>query len=318
MSENIRSNMESLLKNGHFVVTGEIGPPKNADREVIHKKAAAVRGFCDAANITDNQTAVVRMCSLVSSLHVLNSGIEPIMQMTVRDRNRIALQSDLLGAYSVGIRNIVCMSGDHQSIGNHPDSIGVNDLDSIQLISAAAAMGERASFVNGETITGVIPKFFTGAVTSPFLEPFELTLLRLEKKVNAGAVFIQTQCIFDTQRFKEWLQRIKDMGLNEKAYFIPGLMPLKSARVARYMQDNIPGIEIPDAIIRRMERASDPKKEGVKLVVEQIQWLKSLSGINGVHIMAVGWEEIIPEIVTRAGLLPRPEAVNVCFPGGGE
>jgi methylenetetrahydrofolate reductase (NADPH) len=241
----------------------------------------------------------------VSSLHVLNAGIEPIMQMTVRDRNRIALQSDLLGAYSVGIRNVVCMSGDHQSIGNHPDSIGVNDLDSIQLITAVAEMGDKASFVNGETIEGVVPRFFTGAVTSPFLEPFELTLLRLEKKVEAGAAFIQTQCIFDTQRFKEWLQRIKDMGLNEKAFFIPGLMPLKSPRVARYMQDNIPGIEIPEAIIRRMERASDPKKEGVKLVVEQIQWLKSLHGINGVHIMAVGWEEIIPEIVSKAGLFPR-------------
>jgi len=299
--------LEGLLKSGEFVITGEIGPPKNADSRVIIAKADSIRGYCDAANITDNQTAVVRMSSLVSALHVLNAGIEPIMQMTVRDRNRIALQSDLLGAYSVGIRNVVCMSGDHQSIGNHPDSFGVNDLDSIQLITAVSDMGDKGVFVNGEPIDGVVPRFFTGAVTSPFLEPFELTLLRLEKKVEAGASFIQTQCIFDTQRFKEWVQRIQDMGLNEKAYFVPGLMPLKSPKVARYMQDNIPGIEIPEAIIRRMERASDPKKEGVKLVVEQIQWLRSLPGINGVHIMAVGWEEIIPEIVTRAGLYPRPE-----------
>jgi methylenetetrahydrofolate reductase (NADPH) len=307
LSSNVRSNLERLLKEGHFVVTGEIGPPKNADSGVVIRKAEALRGYCDAASITDNQTAVVRMSSLVSSLHVINTGMEPIMQMTVRDRNRIAIQSDLLGAYSLGIRNVVCMSGDHQSIGNHPESIGVNDLDSIQLIKTVRDMGERACFVNGETIEGVVPDFFTGAVTSPFLEPFDLTLLRLEKKIYAGASFIQTQCIYDIQRFKTWLQRVKDMGLSEKAYFIPGLMPLKSHRVARYMQENIPGIEIPEAIIRRMERAADPAKEGVKLVVEQIQWLKSLSGISGVHIMAVGWEEIIPEIVCKAGLSPRPE-----------
>lgn len=307
MTVNLGSNLEYLLRQGHFVVTGEIGPPKSADAAVIFNKAASIRGYCDAANITDNQTAVVRMSSLVSSLHVLESGIEPIMQVTVRDRNRIALQSDLLGAYSLGIRNVVCMSGDHQSIGNHPDSIGVNDLDSIQLIKAVADMRDKAVFVNGEEIHGVVPRFFTGAVTSPFLEPFEMTLLRLQKKVQAGAAFIQTQCIFDTIRFKEWLSRVKDLDLNKKAFFIPGLMPLKSAKVARYMQDNIPGIEIPDAVIRRMERAKDPKQEGIKLVVEQIQWLKTLEGIHGVHIMAVGWEEIIPEIVTKAGLLPRPE-----------
>ena len=307
MTSDNRSNLEGLLKRGHFVVTGEIGPPKNADASVIVKKAELVRGYCDAANITDNQTAVVRMSSLVSSLHVLNAGIEPIMQVTIRDRNRIGIQSDLLGAYSLGIRNVVCMSGDHQSIGNHPDSMGVNDLDSIQLIKIVSEMGKKACFANGEKIQGLVPRFFTGAVTSPFLEPFELTLLRLEKKINAGAEFIQTQCIYDIQKFVKWLGRVEDMGLNERAFFIPGLMPLKSAKVARYMQDNIPGIEIPEAVVRRMERAADPKKEGIKLVVEQLHWLKSLKGVGGVHIMAVSWEEIIPEIVSRAGLYPRPE-----------
>ncbi len=307
MTDNLGSNLQNLLQQGHFVVTGEIGPPKNADAKVIYNKAHSIRGYCDAANITDNQTAVVRMSSSISSLHVLNTGIEPIMQVTVRDRNRIALQSDLLGAYSVGIRNVVCMSGDHQSIGNHPESMGVNDLDSIQLIKAVADMRDKAVFINGEEIQGVVPRFFTGAVTSPFLEPYDMTLLRLKKKIEAGAVFIQTQCIFDTIRCKEWLQQVKDMGLNEKAFLILGLMPLKSARVARYMQENIPGIEIPEAVIRRMDRAADPKKEGVKLIVEQINWLKNLEGVAGVHIMAVGWEEIIPEIVTKAGLFPRPE-----------
>lgn len=306
MTGSARSELEGLLKQGHFVVTGEIGPPKNADAGVIIRKAEAIRGYCDAANITDNQTAVVRMSSLVSAVHVLKAGIEPIMQVTIRDRNRIGIQSDLLGAYSLGIKNVMCMSGDHQSIGNHPESIGVNDLDSIQLIKAVSDMGEKGCFVNGEKIEGVVPRFFTGAVTSPFLEPFELTLLRLQKKINAGALFIQTQCIYDIQRFKKWLARVEDLGLNERAYFIPGIMPLKSAKVARYMQDNIPGIEIPEAIIRRMERAADPRQEGVKLVVEQLQWLKSLKGIGGVHIMAVGWEEIIPEIVAKAGLYPRP------------
>lgn len=306
MSGNTRSKLEGLLRRGRFVVTGEIGPPKNADAAVITKKAESIHGYCDAANITDNQTAVVRMSSLVSSVHVLNAGIEPIMQVTVRDRNRIGIQSDLLGAYSLGVRNVVCMSGDHQSIGNHPESAGVNDLDSIQLIKAVSSMGNEGIFINGEKIEGTAPDFFAGAVTSPFLEPMDLTLLRLVKKINAGARFIQTQAIYDIQKFIKWLGKVEDMGLNEIAFFIPGVMPIKSARMARYMQDNIPGIEIPEAIIRRMERSANPREEGVNLVVEQLQWLKSLKGIGGVHIMAVNWEEIIPEIVTRAGLYPRP------------
>jgi len=306
VSLNTGSRLERLLKEGHFLVTAEIGPPKNADASILEEKARMLRGFIDAANITDNQTAVVRLSSIASAVHILKVGIEPVIQMTVRDRNRIGLQSDLLGAYSLGIRNVVCMSGDHQMIGNHPDSKGVYDLDSVQLIHAVRNMRDKKEFINGEIIKGTAPCFFIGAVASPFLQPEEMNLIRLEKKIRAGADFIQTQCIYDMKKFERWMSQVRDLGLSSQAYFLAGLMPLKSPRVARYMQDNIPGIEIPETIIRRLERAGDPAKEGIKLAVEQIHWLKTIEGLHGVHIMAVGWEEVIPEIVDRAGLIPRP------------
>jgi len=298
--------LERLLHEGYFVVTAEIGPPKNADPGVVANKALSLQGHCDAANITDNQTAVVRMSSIASAVHVLRAGLEPVVQMTVRDRNRIGLQSDLLGAYSLGIRNVVCMSGDHQRIGNHPDSKGVYDLDSVQLIQAVRNMRDEKRFINGEPIEGIAPSFFIGAVASPFAEPEELNLIRLEKKVNAGADFIQTQCIYDMKKFERWMAKVRDLGLHKRASILAGLMPLKSPRVARYMQDNVPGIEIPETIIRRMERAENAEEEGIKLTVEQIHWLKSIEGVRGVHIMAVGWEEVIPRIVSKADLLPRP------------
>ncbi|HBT20793.1 MAG TPA: 5,10-methylenetetrahydrofolate reductase [Peptococcaceae bacterium] len=300
------SRLEKLLKDGHFVVTAEIGPPKNADASIVKNKARMLKGFIDAANITDNQTAVVRLSSIASAVHVLDVEMEPVIQMTVRDRNRIGLQSDLLGAYSLGIKNVVCMSGDHQIIGNHPESKGVYDLDSIQLIQAVKNMRDKKEFINGELIQGTAPCFFIGAVASPFLQPEEMNLMRLEKKIRAGADFIQTQCIYDMKKFEKWMSQVRDMELSSQAYFLAGLMPLKSSKVARYMQDNIPGIGIPETIIRRMERAKEPAKEGIKLAVEQIHWLKTIEGVHGVHIMAVGWEEVVPEIVERAGLLPRP------------
>ena len=299
-----RGSFEEFLHEGYFVVTAEIGPPKNASTEAIVEKVNLLKGFCDAANLTDNQAAVVHMCSMASAVHVLQAGLEPIMQMTVRDRNRIALQSDLLGAYSLGIRNLVCMSGDHQYVGNHPESKGVFDLDSVQLVSAVRGM--RDQFINGQSINGDAPDFFIGAVASPFLEPMDMSIARLEKKINAGANFIQTQCIYDMKKFELWMGRVRDLGLHERAFILPGLMPLKSPRVARYMQDNVPGVEIPEAIIGRLERVDEPAEQGVQLAVEQVQWLKNIEGVAGVHLMGVGWEEIIPRIVTEANLLPRP------------
>ncbi|NLK00879.1 MAG: methylenetetrahydrofolate reductase [Clostridia bacterium] len=301
------SNLERLLKEGHFVVTAEIGPPKNADARVLRNKAGLLKGFCDAANITDNQTAVVRLSSFASSVHILHEGVEPILQMTVRDRNRIALQSDLLGAYSLGIKNVVCMSGDHQVIGNHPESKGVYDIDSTQLIKAVWDMKCNKKFMNGEAIEDAAPNYFIGAVASPFLEPEELNLLRLEKKISEGAGFVQTQCIYDMKLFEQWMAKVRGLGLHEHCFILAGLMPLKSHKVARYMQSNVPGVKVPETIIRRMERAEDPLKEGIRIVIEQVNWLKTIDGVSGVHIMAVNWEEVIQEIVTAAGLYPRPD-----------
>ncbi|GAW91846.1 methylenetetrahydrofolate reductase [Calderihabitans maritimus] len=301
------SKLEKLLSQGEFVVSGEIGPPKSANGEVVYHHAQMLKDYVDAMNLTDNQTAIVRLSSIAAGVHVLRAGGEPIIQMTVRDRNRIGLQSDLLGAYSLGIRNVLCLSGDHQSFGNHPSSKNVHDIDSIQLVKAVKDMRDEKKFICGEEIKKDEPRFFIGAVANPFGDPFEYRVLRLEKKINAGADFIQTQCIFEMERFERWMEMVRERGLHKRAYIIAGLMPLKSPKAAKYMQKYVSGMIVPDEIIERMEKAEDPKAEGVEICVEQIKHLQKIEGVAGVHIMAVNWEEIIPTIVEKAGLLPRPK-----------
>lgn len=303
------SRLEKLLNQGEFVVSGEIGPPKHADGEIIREHARKLKDYVDAANLTDNQTAIVRMSSIASAVHVMAEGLEPIVQMTVRDRNRIGIQSDLLGAYSLGVRNVLCLSGDHQSFGNHPTSKNVHDIDSIQLVKALKDMRDEKKFICGEEIKENEPRFFIGAVANPFGDPFEYRVLRLEKKINAGADFIQTQCIFDMERFEKWMEMVRERGLHKRAKIIAGLMPLKSHKAARYMQKYVSGMIVPDEIIERIEKADDPKAEGVELCVEQIKHLQKIEGVAGVHIMAVNWEEIIPTIVEKAGLYPRPKVL---------
>ncbi|MDN5348479.1 MAG: methylenetetrahydrofolate reductase [Clostridia bacterium] len=300
------SKLERLLSEGHFIVSGEVGPPKHSSPEGVIKHATTLKDYVDAMNLTDNQTAIVRMSSIAAAVHVLQAGGEPIIQMTVRDRNRIALQSDLLGAYSLGIRNVLCLSGDHQSFGNHPNSKNVHDIDSIQLIQAVKNMRDEKKFLCGEEIKAHEPRFFIGAAANPFADPFEFRVLRLEKKINAGADFIQTQAIFDMERFERWMEMVRERGLHKRAAIIAGVMPLKSARAAKYMQQSVAGMIVPDSIVERMEKASDPKAEGVAICVEQIKHLRTIEGVAGVHIMAVMWEEIIPTIVQEAGLYPRP------------
>ncbi|MGI9953283.1 methylenetetrahydrofolate reductase [Moorellaceae bacterium AZ2] len=302
------SRLERLLSQGHFVVSGEIGPPKHASPEGILHHAELLKDYVDAANLTDNQTAIVRMSSIAAAVHVLRAGVEPIMQMTVRDRNRIALQSDLLGAYSLGIRNVLCLTGDHQSFGNHPTAKNVHDVDSIQLLQIVKDMRDNKRFACGEEIKEHEPGFFIGAAANPFADPFEFRVLRLEKKIRAGADFIQTQCIFDMERFERFMALVRERGLHKKAYILAGVMPLKSAKAARYMQKSVAGMVVPEEIVARMEKASDPKAEGVAICVEQIKRLQAIEGVAGVHIMAVMWEEIIPTIVKEAGLYPRPSA----------
>ncbi|MBI5118253.1 methylenetetrahydrofolate reductase [Candidatus Poribacteria bacterium] len=306
------SNLERILTEGKFAVTAELGPPKSADAEVIRKKADLLKGKVDAVNITDNQTAIVRMSSIGAAKLALDKGIEPIMQMVCRDRNRIAMQSDILGAYALGIRNMLCLTGDHQKFGNHPTAKNVFDLDSMQLLDMVKRMRDNKTFMCGDEIRNskkapvVEPKLFIGAAENPFAHPYEFRAIRLAKKVKAGADFIQTQCIFDLPRFKEWMKEVVDMGLHEKVFILAGLMPIKSPKTLEYMKKNVAGMSIPDALVERMKGASDPKEEGVKFVVELIQEVKQIEGIRGVHIMAVEWEEVVPTIVERAGLLPRP------------
>lgn len=304
---NTASRLEKILKSGHFAVTGECGPPRGADPEVIRKKCSLLKNNADAFNITDNQTSVVRMSSIAAAVIMRSEGMEPVMQMVCRDRNRIAMQSDILGAAALGINTMLCLSGDHQKFGDHPQAKNVFDLDSIQLIHMVRRMRDEGKFLGGEEIKGV-PKLFIGAAENPFADPFEIRVPRLAKKVAAGAEFIQTQCIFNIPKFKEWMKGVVDRGLHEKVYILGGVTPFKSFGMARYMANNVPGMDVPKELLQRMKDTPKEKQaeEGIKIAVETIQQLREIPGIAGVHIMAIEWEEKVGEIAQKAGLLPRP------------
>lgn len=299
------SNLERVLTSGEFAVTGELGPPQSASTDVIRKKAEYYTGIVDAVNITDNQTAVVRMSSIAAGVILLGLGLEPVVQMTCRDRNRIAMQSDILGAAALGVRNLLCLTGDHQSFGNHPTSKNVYDLDSIQLIRMVKTMRDEKKFLCGEEMK-VEPRLFIGAAENPFADPFEYRAVRLSKKIAAGADFIQTQAVFDVAKFARWMQEVRNRGLHQKAYIMAGVIPVRSARSLVYMRDQVPGMGVPEELIARMEKAADPKEEGVKVAIETIQQLRELEGVAGIHLMPMMWESIAPVIVQGAGLLPRP------------
>ncbi|MGQ9581280.1 MAG: methylenetetrahydrofolate reductase [Armatimonadota bacterium] len=299
------SRLERLLRQGEFVVCGEMSPPQGADKAPILKKCDYFRGYVDAVNLTDNQTAIVRMSSIMSSLFVMEGGCEPIMQMTCRDRNRLAQQSDLLGAYAAGIRNILCLTGDYQTFGNQGDAKGVFDLDSVQLIHTVADMN-AGRLLSGDELKPA-PSFFIGGAANPFAEPLEMRIIRLAKKIRAGAHFIQTQPVFDWPRFEKWMSAVRNEGLHEKVFIIVGVMPVRSVKALLYMRDEVPGMSISEECIRRMELATDPKEEGVKMCVETMHRLRETPGVRGIHIMPVMWESITPRLVEEAGLLPRPE-----------
>jgi methylenetetrahydrofolate reductase (NADPH) len=302
------SNLEKILTEGKFAVTAELGPPKSADLEVIRQKIEMLKGSVDAVNITDNQTAIVRASSIATGKLVHDSGIEPIVQMTCRDRNQLAMQSDILGAYLMGLRNILCLTGDHQCFGNHPTAKHVFDLDSIQLIQMVKDMRDKKVFASGEEIKNSPraeakePRMFIGGAANPFADPFEFRVIRLAKKINAGVDFIQTQCIYDMDRFESWMKDVRAAGLHQKCKILAGVTPLRSAGMARYMHDEVAGVIIPDEIIDRMAGADDARAEGIAICVEQIQRLKKIEGVAGVHIMAIEWERKVPEIVGKAGL----------------
>ena len=299
------TNLEKVLESGNFTVTAEAGPPKGTSAEAIQKKGELLRRCCDAVNITDNQTAIVRMSSVAGCKILKEMGIDPVMQMVVRDRNRLAIQSDVLGAVALGIGNILCLSGDHQKFGNHPGAKGVFDIDSIQLIQTLQKMRDEKKFISGDDISGEVP-LFIGAAANPFADPFDYRVNRLAKKIKAGADFIQTQAVFDIAKFAKWMEMVTERGLDKQVHILAGVIPIKSAGMARYMRDNVSGVSVPDTIVTRMGAAESAKEEGLRIVLEIIDQLKEIPGVHGIHIMAVGWEDIVPEIVEQAGLLPRP------------
>ncbi|MFZ5571095.1 MAG: methylenetetrahydrofolate reductase [Thermodesulfobacteriota bacterium] len=302
------SNLEKILKAGHFAFTGELGPPRGSNVEHVIEKAKPLKGMVDMVNITDNQTAMVRMSSWAAALIALREGLEPNYQMVCRDRNRLAMQADILGAYAHGIRNILCLSGDHQQFGDHPNAKGVFDIDSIQLVGMIKKMRDEGKFLSGAEIDHP-PKLFIGAAANPFGDPFEWRVYRLAKKVQAGADFIQTQCVFNMKKMREFIKQANDMGLTERTSILAGVTPMKSLGMAKYMATKVPGMDVPEDVIKRIQGVDKKKQadEGITIACEQIQEFKEMKGVAGVHLMAIEWEHKVPEIAERAGMLPRPK-----------
>jgi methylenetetrahydrofolate reductase (NADPH) len=308
MNTTTPSKLEKILADGHLAVTSECGPPRSTDLDIVAEKAELIKDHVDAINITDNQTSVVRLCSLASCIRIKQMGLEPVLQMVTRDRNRIAIQSDILGAASFGIHNVLCLTGDHQQFGDHPNAANVFDLDSTQLIQTVKLMRDEGKLLGGFEMKKR-PEMFIGAAANPFADPYEIRVSRLAKKVAAGCQFIQTQCIYNMEKFKDWMKGIRDRGLHEKVAILAGLTPMKNVGMARYMKNRVPGIDVPDDIVERLAAVPKEKQadEGIKICIEQIEELKEEEGIKGFHIMAIEWEEKVPEIVEAAGLYPRPK-----------
>jgi methylenetetrahydrofolate reductase (NADPH) len=297
------STFQRRLQAGQIVVTGEVAPPKGAARAALEKLAGAMRGHVDAINLTDNQRGVGRMSALGAGVILRQMGIEPIVQMTCQHRNRIALQADVLSGAACGIENFLCMTGDHPKIGDHPDAKNVLDLNSFQLIRAMRTMRDEGCFQSGSPLVEP-PQFFLGGVSNPNIE----RVARLEKKIQSGAEFIQTQIIFDVERFRQWMADARAAGLHQQAYILGGVMVIRSAQSAHFLRDHLPGSRVPEWVVERMDRAANPEQEGVRIAAEVAQDLLAIEGVRGVHVMSVGWTKAIPWVIEAAGLLPRPPA----------
>ncbi len=292
--------LRDKLASKKFIICGEIGPPRSASSKALIKKSRHFKDAVDAVNITDNQTATVRLSSIASAKILLDEGIEPIMQMTCRDRNRLAIQSDLLGAAALGIQNVLCLTGDHQKFGDQPEAKGVFDLDSVQLIATVDQMN-KGQLLSGKNLK-VPPNFLIGAAANPFAEPFEMRLIRLQKKVTAGANFIQTQPVFDLDLFLRWMEGVVKMDLHEEVAILAGVMPIASVKTLEFLNSSVPGIRIDKAYLRRMNDTSDPESEGLQIALEIIAELRQITGVRGIHIMPTGWESITPILVRESGI----------------
>ncbi len=297
------STLQQRLDAGQVVVTGELAPPKGAGRATLERLALAMRGHVDALNLTDNQRGIGRMSALGAGILVQQLGIEAIVQMTCQHRNRIALQADALSGAACGIGNFLCMTGDHPKIGDHPDTKNVLDLNSFQLIRALRGMRDEGRFQSGTQLADP-PRYFVGGVANPNIEK----VARLEKKIQSGAEFIQTQIIFDIERFRQWMADARAAGLHQQAHILAGVMVIRSAQSAHFLRDHLPGSRVPDAVVERMTRAADAEQEGVRIASELTQEMLAIEGVRGIHVMSVGWTKAIPQVVEAAGLLPRPPA----------
>ena len=303
------SRLQQVLKGGHFAVTAELNAPDSADPKDVYANVLALGDVCDGINATDGSGANCHMSSVACCALMARAGYEPILQMSCRDRNRIAIQGDLLGAAALGVRNVLCLTGDDVSAGDQPEARRVFDFDALHLLHTAKIMRDQGVFLSGRKLT-TPPDLFIGAAANPFVPPQDLRHLRLAKKIEAGAQFIQTQYCYDVPVFEAFMRRARDMGLHEQVYMLVGVGPLRSERAAEFMRTRVPGVHIPDALVDRL--AKTPRKgkraEGIQICVEIIEEVKQIEGVHGVHIMAYRQEEAVPEIMERAGIMrSRPE-----------
>ena len=300
------SRLERLFERGDFVVTAEFSPPDSADPADVRVRLEPFRGYVDALNVTDASGANCHMSSLGVSVLLLQAGCEPVMQISCRDRNRIAIQGDILGAAALGVRNLLCLSGDHVSNGDHPGAKHVGDLDAVTLLAAARTMRDEGRFLSGRKLT-TAPRLFLGAADNPSAPLAEARLARLEKKLAAGAQFVQTQYCFDVERLERYMALVRAAGLHERIRVLAGLGPIASAKTARWLRAKVPGVHVPDAIVDRLERAPDPRAEGKRICIELMRRIREIPGIAGVHVMAPKQDHLVPELVAESGVLGRRE-----------
>jgi methylenetetrahydrofolate reductase (NADPH) len=300
------SRLERVLRSGRFAVTAELNPPDSADPQAVYERALVLASVCDAINATDASGAHVHMSSVGVCALLTRAGYEPVLQISCRDKNRIAIQGDLLGAAAMGVLNVLCLTGDGVQAGDQPEAKPVFDLDSITLLHTARILRDKGQFLSGRKLE-TPPRLFLGAAENPFAPPFDFRALRLAKKVEAGAEFIQTQFCFDVARLRQFMEAARDLGLHERVFLLVGVGPLRSAKSAEWMRAKVPGVMIPDEVIRRLRGVPEnaQREEGRRLCLEIITQVREIPGVSGIHVMAYRQEELVAEIIEEAGLLPR-------------